>query len=242
MPGQDNDKDYQLIHRFWEGELSEEEQQTVDKRVQADPSFAEKVARLASSHQAARELRREELHRLYPGEPPRQRTSPPWWVWAILAIGLAAGLYFLLVPSGSDTGEEPVALATGIDAHQMALNQSPDYFDEMGGDWKSDYRAGRYAAARQALNATLDKSSDLRNLSRFCYYAGLLNLYPAEAPPDLKRAVTYLEIARPEVQEASLYLIIAYVEAGQLQEARALSAGLPEQQMQRLPAGVRDRL
>ncbi len=241
MPGKDNDKDHQLIHRFLEGELSEEEQHTVDQRVQTDSSFAEKVARLASSHQAARELRREELYRLYPQRAPR-RSTLPWWVWVLIAAGLAAALYLGFGPAGASASDAPVALSTGLSAHQQAFIQSPGYFDEMGGSWKADYREGRYAEARRKLNALLDDADDLRNLSRFCYYAGLLNLYPETGLPDLSRAIIYFETARSEFQNATLYLIIAYAKAGQLQNARALADELAEEQLQRLPTDVRNLL
>jgi len=243
MPGQNNNSDHQLIHRFFEGELSEQEEKAVDQRIQTDPAFAEKMAQVVAAQRMARELRREELDSLYPEQPPRRHSAPLWWVWGLLVLGLAAGLYFWWATTAEPgPSSDPVALATGLSTHQQALRQEPDYFDEMGGSWKVDYREGRYAEARQKLNTLLGEADDLRNLSRFCYYAGLLNLYPQEEPVDLDRAIRYLEIAKPEMPDASLYLIIAYAKAGQAQQARAVSEELSERQIQRLPLKIQKAL
>ncbi len=245
MPGQNNDSDHQLINRFFEGELSGEEERTVDERIQSDPAFAEKVANFMALHRTVRELRREELEKLYPGGAPAGRRLP-WWLWTGLALILALTLYLFFgkgqMPVPPPSGQ-PVALQTGLAAHEEARKQDPAYFaTTMGGDWKADYRAGRYAEARQKLNAELDASDNLANKSRFCYYAGLLNLYPEEEPADPGRAITYLQFALKEKEDAALYLLIAYVEAGRLDDARALAAELSAEQTGRLPAEARRRL
>ncbi|MCB0564579.1 MAG: hypothetical protein KDD01_09420 [Phaeodactylibacter sp.] len=245
MPGQNNDSDHQLISRFFEKELSAEEERTVDKRIQAEPAFAEKVAHFMALHRGARELQKEELEKLYPSGPPAGRRLP-WWLWTGLALTLALALYLFFgkgqMPVPPPSGQ-PIALQTGLAAHEEARRQDPEYFaTTMGGDWKADYRAGRYAKARQKLNAELDASDNLANKSRFCYYAGLLNLYPEDEPADLDRAITCLEIAQKEKEDAPLYLLIAYVQAGQLEKARALAAELSAEQMEGLPPKVRQAL
>lgn len=245
MPDPYNDSDDQLISRFFEGELSAAEEKSVDERIQAEPAFAEKMANFVALHRAAREVRREELESLYPGQPPPGSRLPRQWLWVGLATVVAIALYFILarpVASTAPPAGQPVALQTRQAAHEHAKEQDPDYFDEMGGGWKADYWGGRYAEARQKLNAELDAADKLANQSRFCYYAGLLNLYPEDGPADLGRAIAYLEIARKEKEDAPLYLLIAYVQAGQLENARTLAAGLPAGQLGRLPPEVRQAL
>lgn len=244
MPGQNNDKDYQLINRFFEGGLSAEEEKSVDERIQTDPSFAEAMANYITLHRAAAGIRRDELESLHPEPPSGSGLSRRWWLWGGLGLLVIMMLYFLLRPPQKPAAGQPVALLTGEATLDYTGQRDNEFFKEMGGGerWKDDYLEGNYATARQKLNALLDAADNLDNLSRFCYYAGLLNLYPQEKPADLNRAITYLEIAQAEKQDASLYLLIAYVQANEMEKAAALAAMLPTKQVQRLPKDIREKL
>ncbi|MEM9022441.1 MAG: hypothetical protein AAGB22_01775 [Bacteroidota bacterium] len=215
-----------LIHRYFSGNLTEEEQAAFAQRLEVDEGFAALVAEEAVRHQARFALKselEEVREAAFPAAEPDKPTSrfPVWRVAAALALVL------LLVPAvywiNTTMRTQPVQAFFEPYRGTPNLRDGAPVF---GGQWEQAmhaYRDGQYALAEPLLAAALQGDSLLKAHADF-YRA---QCFLANDPPDYAQAIPLLkhgvEAANSIYREqAQWYLALAYHGAGNPVDAGTL--------------------
>lgn len=180
--------------------------------------------------------------------PERKTTSRSYntWIWygmgIIILVGVILLIYqFMSVPETETPYTEPPLALEGEAALDKITELNEDDILPVNEDWEQPLLEGDYNDARRKLESLLSNTMEMSEFTRHAYFLGLLYLYAPEDQRNLQRAIQYLKFGRQYRSDASLYLVKAYLESGQVEEARKLVQDEPQLRKQ-LPESLLEQL
>lgn len=226
------DHEQDLIQKFLTGSLTAEEKKNFDRYLQDREPFAEAVAEALLVDRAYEAVKKEKFReRLRTGkESSNGGGQRRWWLWGVVLLLLAALGWWLLTqvltPEAPPGSTQPVPVAVNPDLDPIIEAQRAN-LSLMGGGWEDDLLQRRYREAMPKLEAELAGVENLADRAGAAYFLGLLHLYADTEDADVDRAIYFLQGAK-NYQDAPAHLLLAYREAGRLEEARSFFQANPD--------------
>ena len=178
-----NEKDWELINAYHDGELDDVERRTLESRLASEPLIEEALRDVSSISASLGALRPDtpQISSMPPAAPANRNTRPKRWliggaVAAAIALALAIGPQFFEAPSAFDIHAEFAAQSFAVEAEDMravTVGQSVNAPDLAS--------ANLTAVAMQDVNDGHVTHYAGRNGCRLTYFRGTLS--PSEQSP-----------------------------------------------------------